>query len=457
MYSKKVAIIGVAVSTIALGTGVVVYAEMKPATVELAPIQLAYGEVGNAKTIKKHVHHSNIKEIAIVKGQINSHQIGLYPVTLKITTNQGKEIEKQLVVRVVDQEAPKIISQNDVIEAGDVIHLQDYVRVVDNVDGDVTGRIDLPKIDSMKVGKQMVTVTAIDTSGNKSIEKIPFTIQDTTKPTLEMDDVELMVGEGFDPLKNVTAKDRVDGDLSERIKIRGIVGKSAGTYSLTYQVADKAGNEAEEIRQIVVKEAPIKEKTSSIQVSGNNIDTIKNVVEPASVAPTITAPDSTMERNESEDTNKPVTETVVAPPTEIVPTYTPMSIYMGETVIAYQNGGQGSGQGIIDTNPTIASTWGGAAIQSGSDGLNTHIIGHNPGVFSALFNLGIGSQVIITDGNGIPTTYTVRRIYEVDDYAVGIRDGVAYWNQMIGTGGGERVTFQTCEDDQINWVYEAVH
>lgn len=99
---------------------------------------------------------------------------------------------------------------------------------------------------------------------------------------------------------------------------------------------------------------------------------------------------------------------------------------------------------------------GGAAIQSGSDGLNTHIIGHNPGVFSALFNVVIGSQVTITDGNGTPTNYTINRIYEVNDNAVGVRDGVDYWDQMIGTGGGERVTFQTCENDNVNWVYEAV-
>lgn len=139
------------------------------------------------------------------------------------------------------------------------------------------------------------------------------------------------------------------------------------------------------------------------------------------------------------------------------PSYQAMSIYIGDIQIPYQNGGQGSGQAIIDSNPYgTASTWGGAAVQNGADGLSTHFIGHNPGIFASIFQLGIGQSVIVTDGAGVPTTYIVNQIYQVDDYAVEIGSGRDLWNVITGSGNGEQVVFQACINDYINLIVIAV-
>lgn len=125
--------------------------------------------------------------------------------------------------------------------------------------------------------------------------------------------------------------------------------------------------------------------------------------------------------------------------------------------ISYQNGGQGQGQSIIDQNRSIVSTWGGASVQSGSDNQNTHFIGHNPGIFSVLFSLHIGDVITVTDGNGQPTDYKIYSIVQVDDSGYDIHDGHDYWDQITGTGGGERITLQTCIDDSTNLVVFANH
>ncbi|GEN45585.1 SH3 domain-containing protein [Alkalibacillus haloalkaliphilus] len=133
--------------------------------------------------------------------------------------------------------------------------------------------------------------------------------------------------------------------------------------------------------------------------------------------------------------------------------YEPNTIYFHDQAVSYKNGGQANGQQIIDSGP-FASTWGGAETFSGTDGINTHFIGHNPGVFN---NIWTANEFVITDSDGNAFRYTVDHVYQVDDHAIGIDDGENYWNRITGTGGGERVTFQACltEDDTINWIIEA--
>lgn len=119
--------------------------------------------------------------------------------------------------------------------------------------------------------------------------------------------------------------------------------------------------------------------------------------------------------------------------------------------ISYSNAGQGNGQAIIDANPNLVATWGGSATQSGNDGLNTHFIGHNPGIFNVLFSVGHGDQIEVSDSGNQVTNYTVSHVVTVDDYGMAA-DGTDYWDQITGSGGGERITLQTCINDDYNLI-----
>lgn len=146
-----------------------------------------------------------------------------------------------------------------------------------------------------------------------------------------------------------------------------------------------------------------------------------------------------------------VVEETPAPAPAPVSQWQPNMLQIAGSFIPYSNAGQGSGQAVIDANHGVAATWGGAPVQSGNDGMNSHIIGHNPGAFNVLFSLGIGSVIEVSDASGQVTAYTVQNIVTVDDSAYGL-DGADYWDQVTGTGGGERITLQTCINDDLNLI-----
>ena len=136
------------------------------------------------------------------------------------------------------------------------------------------------------------------------------------------------------------------------------------------------------------------------------------------------------------------------PPPASTPSYAATTIYVSGKVIPYKNGGMANGQAIIDSNPPgIASTWGGMTPFSGTDGLNTHFIGHHWGAFDPFINLQVGQTVTITDTSGKAFTYKVRTINVVNTSAVDTTTGRSLYGEITSTGGGERVVFQTCIDE----------
>lgn len=118
------------------------------------------------------------------------------------------------------------------------------------------------------------------------------------------------------------------------------------------------------------------------------------------------------------------------------------------TMVPFQNGGMASGQAIIDANPNgISSTWGGASPYSGTDGLNTHFIGHHWGAFDPVMNLSNGGIVTVYDANGRAFNYSIYKIVVVDTYGNDVSTGASMYGEITSTGGGERIVLQTCIDE----------
>ncbi|MED4069616.1 DUF5011 domain-containing protein [Priestia megaterium] len=64
----------------------------------------------------------------------------------------------------------------------------------------------------------------------------------------------ISINSTFDAKAGVTARDNVDGNLTNMIKVTGTVNtKVKGTYTLTYNVVDKSNNKAVVNRKITVK------------------------------------------------------------------------------------------------------------------------------------------------------------------------------------------------------------
>ncbi|RXT58708.1 sortase [Lacticaseibacillus chiayiensis] len=132
----------------------------------------------------------------------------------------------------------------------------------------------------------------------------------------------------------------------------------------------------------------------------------------------------------------------VKPQVEPAPTYASRVLMFAGVTVPYIIGNES-----MDAAPANgAATWGGQANYSNNSGENTHFIGHNPGAFAAMLSLGIGSPITVTDAAGQARTYHVYRLATVNPNAV-TADGQDLWNDITGTGGGQRITLQTCVGD----------
>lgn len=249
---------------------------------------------------------------------------------------------------------------------------------------------------------------------------------------------------------------------------------SASSPSTTDQTSVKQSSAKEEKNSNVSNEKvvePHTESSTSVNPSTNSTSTSSEEASATSsnegqeAASSAAENTTTSSKEAAEASNRPAPTVNEAEPTnettateESQNTATPAPATIGADqlmingqAISYTNAGQGSGQAIIDANPNQVATWGGAVVQSGNDGANTHFIGHNPGIFNVLFSLGTGATIEVSDSANNVTTYTVSQIVTVDDSGFAT-DGTDYWDQITGSGGGERITLQTCINDDYNLI-----
>src|SRR3990172_10590333 len=137
----------------------------------------------------------------------------------------------------------------------------------DNVDGDLSDAIviDASAVDTGSPASYSVTYNVSDSSGNDAVQKVrtvqvvEVPVPDTTRPVITLvgaNPQTVEVGRAYVEL-GATATDDVDGDLSDAIVIdaSAVDTGSPGSYSVTYNVSDSAGNDAvQKVRTVQVVE-----------------------------------------------------------------------------------------------------------------------------------------------------------------------------------------------------------
>lgn len=78
---------------------------------------------------------------------------------------------------------------------------------------------------------------------------------DQTSPVIELDSEKVIVAKGNDFKIMASAKDDIDGDLTDKIVLEGKVDTSTiGTYNIKYSVSDSSGNKAEKSQTVEVRD-----------------------------------------------------------------------------------------------------------------------------------------------------------------------------------------------------------
>ena len=196
--------------------------------------------------------------IVIDSSAVNTDRVGDYSVTYDVTDDAGNPAEqKTRTVRVIDTGKPIITltgANPQTIHFG-MAYTELNATATDLVDGELTGNIviDSSAVNTDRVGDYSVTYNVTDAAGNAA-DTVTRTVRviDAGKPVITLTGANpqtIEFGEGYAEL-NATATDLVDDDIELTgnivIDANNVDTSTVGTYTVTYDVTDTAGNAAEQ-------------------------------------------------------------------------------------------------------------------------------------------------------------------------------------------------------------------
>ncbi|MFO0452592.1 MAG: immunoglobulin-like domain-containing protein, partial [Pseudomonadota bacterium] len=127
--------------------------------------------------------------------------------------------------------------------------------------GDGTTSAQFEPAKTYQTGTYTVKLTASNTAGGTATSENTFTVTlpgppvDTTKPVITLigdATINLTIGDPYTD-KGATANDNLDGNITSKIVKAGTVNTAAaGTYTITYDVTDLAGNTATRVSRSVI-------------------------------------------------------------------------------------------------------------------------------------------------------------------------------------------------------------
>lgn len=198
----------------------------------------------------------DVTELVTVEGEVNVNVIGQYTLKYSAPDKSGNVTTINRTITVVDTGAPIISGADDkTINLLEELDLRAGVTAMDDIDGDLTDSIVIDgTVDNAIPGENNIVYTVEDKSKNKSVVNRIITVVDNIAPILfGVEDCTVEYGSTFDSKAGVTANDNIDGDLTSKIVIEGVINTSIlGEQILTYKVTDVANNEASAIRKVTV-------------------------------------------------------------------------------------------------------------------------------------------------------------------------------------------------------------
>lgn len=179
--------------------------------------------------------------------------------------------------------APVIKGVEDItIPFASDIDVLEGISAVDYEDGDLTPNIQVDgTVDTEKAGQYVLTYTVEDSKGAKfTIDRV-ITVQDNNAPTINVEkSVTLDYQSEFDALEGVTASDKEDGDLTEKVKVvsNNVDTNKVGEYKVVYEVEDAYGLKTTETVTVKV-EVSDEQINQAIQEAQDSVKEIPDMME----------------------------------------------------------------------------------------------------------------------------------------------------------------------------------
>lgn len=188
--------------------------------------------------------------IAVDFSNVNKDIIGHYNAIYTLTDNSNNVSIYNRKINVVDNEPPVIMEPKDLTININDNSFDPYKNVLayDNYDGDITKNIkcDSRNLRTDEFGTYDIFYSVIDSSNNRSVYSIKYTVADIEKPiiTIKNNIISIECGESFDLYSNIDyVSDNIDNLKIEDIEIIGAYDTSIqGTYNLFYKISDTSNN-----------------------------------------------------------------------------------------------------------------------------------------------------------------------------------------------------------------------
>ena len=221
--------------------------------------------------------------LVIDAAAVDTGTVGAYLVSYDVSDAAGNAAAQvNRTVNVVDTTPPVItlLGDNPLTVSLNGTFSDPGVTALDAVDGDISGLVTVggDTVDTLVAGTYVVTYDVSDSEGNAAVQvsRTVTVVPDTTPPVITLigdNPLELTTGDLYvEP--GASASDDVDGDISAGIVIdaSAVDTNIAGSYAVTYNVSDAAGNAATEVvRTVNVSDPAVESVSYRINVGGASV------------------------------------------------------------------------------------------------------------------------------------------------------------------------------------------
>ncbi len=208
-------------------------------------------------------------KIELESDNVNPSTPGEYQAVYSVTDQYNKTTRATTTVKIKYNFAPLIVAkdrkytQNAFGQGEWKDHIMDDVEAIDVEDGNITNKIQVIEddVDIENVGFYHVKLEVTDAYGKKHSKTIRVEVVYNVPPMIMADNKSFFENELSEEqwreevLKNVTAFDSEDGDITKKIEIikDNVNLNKPGSYEVTYSVTDSHGKTSEKTIDITIK------------------------------------------------------------------------------------------------------------------------------------------------------------------------------------------------------------
>lgn len=148
------------------------------------------------------------------------------------------------------------------------------VIATDAEDGNITSSIKVitNEVNKDVVGTYKVVYEVTDSYGETATATVNVTVIADEEPVINASDKTISLGREFNPKTGVTATDKEDGTITDKIKVikNTVNSKELGTYEVTYQVTDSYNHTVEKTIKVTVAEIQLSKKDGEFYLDSLN-------------------------------------------------------------------------------------------------------------------------------------------------------------------------------------------